>query len=465
MAYKETVKGHSAPWSPVDLALARELRISVANEVAQRTKEELARLRHYDSLTGLPNRGLLLERLAEVEHDAGTALLFLDLDRFKAVNDTWGHAAGDELLIEVARRLLASVGPENLVARLGGDEFVVLCRGLDRVALTEISERIRIAIEMPFEIGGHSCHVSASIGIAVADQLGGDLLRAADLAMYATKQCGGNRSMVYEPSLHDRAARLFEMDRELREALSGDDQLVLVYQPLFSIAGGTRKLAGFEALLRWRHPRLGWMAPNLFIPLAEKSGLILPLGDWVLATALHQGRMLQQRRLSTDLRLAVNISASQLAQPNFCSSLAGMLQAEGLSPTALCLEVTESMLTDVAASYVLADIRKLGVHVAVDDFGIGYSSLSYLRRLPVDTVKLDRSFLEDVEGDAHAVGFIRAVIMLAHSAGMLVVMEGIETQAHFEVAVAAGADVVQGFLFATPLSADGAAELIAANTV
>lgn len=461
-AWRETVKGHSAPWSPADLALVRELRTALADEVAQRTKGELARLRHYDSLTGLPNRSLLLERLAETEKDAGTALLFLDLDRFKAVNDTWGHAAGDTLLVEVGRRLLASTGAENLVARLGGDEFVVLCRGLDRVALGAMSERIRQAIETPFEIGGHSCHVSASIGIAMADQLGGDLVRAADMAMYAAKQYGGNRGMVYEPALHDRAAGQFELERELREALSGDDQLVLVYQPLFSIAAGTQKLAGFEALLRWRHPRLGWMAPNSFIPLAEKSGLILPLGDWVLATALRQGRMLQLP--GANLRLAVNISALQLAQPNFCAGLADVLQAEGLPPTALCLEVTESMMTDVAAVYVLADIRKLGVQVAVDDFGIGYSSLSYLRRLPVDVVKLDRSFLEDVEDEPRAVNFIRAVIMLAHAAGMSVVMEGIETQAQLEAARAAGADVIQGFLLATPLSAEAAAALITRET-
>jgi diguanylate cyclase (GGDEF)-like protein len=464
-AWKEIVKGHSAPWAPADLALARELRTAIAAEMAQRTRSELARLRHYDALTGLPNRSLLLERLAEVEREAGAdaALLFLDLDRFKAVNDTMGHAAGDALLVEVAQRLLIAAGPENLAARLGGDEFVVLCKGLDRVALVKIAERIRQAIDTPFEIAGHLCHISASIGIAMADQLGGDLVRAADMAMYAAKQCGGNREMVYDPTLHDRAARQFELDRDLREALSRDDQLVLFYQPLFSIASGTRKLVGFEALLRWRHPRLGWMAPDLFLPLAERSGLILPLGDWVLARALREGRVLQHSRLNGELRLAVNISASQLGQPNFCSELADVLQAEGFPPAALCLEVTESMLTDVAASFVLADVRRLGVHVAVDDFGVGFSSLSYLRRLPADIVKLDRSFLADV--DAGTVGFIHALIMLAHSAGMSVVVEGIETQAQLEIALAAGADVVQGFLFATPLSAKAAAELIAVATI
>jgi diguanylate cyclase (GGDEF)-like protein len=462
-AWKEVVKGKSAPWAPSDLALARELGTAIAAEEAQRIKAELARLRHYDALTGLPNRSLLQERLAELEREAGAgaALLFLDLDRFKAVNDTMGHAAGDALLIEVARRLVTAAGPENLVARLGGDEFVMLCKGLDRDALIGIAERIRQAIDTPFEIAGNVCHIAASIGIAMADQLDGDLVRAADMAMYAAKQCGGNRGMVYEPTLHDHAARQFQLDRELREALSGDDQLVLLYQPLFSIASGRRKLVGFEALLRWHHPRLGWMAPDLFIPLAEKSGLIHPLGDWVLARALREGRLLLRDPATADLQLAVNISASQLAQPNFCLGLADVLQAEGFPPAALCLEVTESMLTDVAASFVLADVRRLGVHVAVDDFGVGFSSLSYLRRLPADIVKLDRSFLDD--GDTETVGFIRALIMLAHSAGMSVVLEGIETQAQLEIAVAAGADVVQGFLFATPLSARAAAELARAS--
>jgi diguanylate cyclase (GGDEF)-like protein len=431
-------------------------------ERARRTKEELANLRYYDSLTGLPNRGLLLERLAAIQHDSTTSLLFLDLDRFKVVNDTLGHAAGDRLLIDVARRLLSCAGPGHMVARLAGDEFVLLSERLDRATLTAIADRIRRVIEEPFEIDGRPCYLSASIGIATADQFGGDLIRAADMAMYAAKQSGGNRWMLYEASLHDRATGQFELDRELRKALGSDDQLTLVYQPVYALAPGARKLAGFEALLRWHHPRLGWMAPNSFIPLAEKSGLILPLGDWVLTRALREGRVLQQSCPHPDFQLAVNVSALQLAQPHFCASLAEMLEAEGFPASALCLEVTESMLTDAAASYVLTNVRNLGVRVAVDDFGTGYSSLSYLRRLPADIVKLDRSFLEDAEDNATAVTFIRSMIMLAHSAGMLVVMEGIETQTHLDIALAADADAVQGFLFARPLSATAAAELVGA---
>ena len=465
-AWRETVSGRSAPWVAADLVLAREVRSVLAAEVANRTKADLARLRQYDTLTGLPNRSLLQDRLVEAEREMGaaTALLFLDLDRFKAVNDTMGHAAGDALLVEVARRLIAAAGLPNLAARLGGDEFVVLCRGLDRDGVSELGERIRQAIEAPFDIAGRSCHISASIGIAVADQSGGlDLVQAADLAMYAAKQGGGNRGTVFEPSLYDRAAREFELDHELREALGSGDQLELMYQPLFAVP--TKRLVGFEALLRWRHPRLGTMAPDRLIPRAEKSGLILPLGDWVLARAIRQGRVLQRRRATSDaeLLLATNVSPSQLARPGFCAGLAEVLRAEGFPPAVLCLEVTESILANVAVVDVLTDVRKLGVRVAIDDFGMGYSSLAHLRRMPVDVVKLDRSFLEDGDADrmARSAGFVSAVIALAHAAGKSVVLEGIETQDQFAIASAAGADVVQGFLFAQPLSMEAAADLVA----
>jgi len=462
-AWKEIVRGHSAPWVEADLALARDLRSVIAAEIAQRTKADLARLRHYDSLTGLPNRRLLEDWLAEALRDTGTgaAVLFLDIDRFKAVNDTMGHAAGDTLLAEIARRLRDTACPGSQPARLGGDEFVVLCRGLEPDAVAKLGEQIRLAIERPFRIARRLCHVSASIGIAVADQAGGlDLIQAADMAMYVAKRHGGNQAKVFESSLYDLAARQFELDRDLHEALSkGGDQFRLLYQPLLRITGGTRGLVGFEALVRWRRPRLGWIAPELFIPQAEASGLMLPLGDWILTKALREGRRLVSQ--DSGLSLAVNFSALQLAQPGFCSGLAGLLQAEGFPPEALCLEVTESMLTDAAIANTLADVRKLGVRVAIDDFGMGYSSLSCLRRLPVDVVKLDRNFVKDIDSDPRSAEFVGAVIALAHAAGMSVVVEGIETQAQLDIAAAAGADVVQGFLFAPPLSATAAAELVA----
>lgn len=250
-AWKETVSGRSAPWSDADLELALALRTAVEVAVAQRTKAALAQLRYYDPLTGLPNRSLLQEWLTEVGSGKDTALLFLDLDRFKAVNDTMGHAAGDALLVQVARRLTSATGPGQLAARLGGDEFVVLCRGSGLDSVAALGEAVRSALEAPFEILGRTCHISASIGIAVADRAGGlDLVRAADMAMYAAKQCGGNRGVVFDPSLFDRAARQFEFDHEMREALRGGNQLALLYQPLFAVGPETPVLVGFEALLR-----------------------------------------------------------------------------------------------------------------------------------------------------------------------------------------------------------------------
>jgi diguanylate cyclase (GGDEF)-like protein len=462
--WQQIESGRSLPWEPADLAIARELRRSVEAAVAERSLAALARLRYYDPLTGLPNRSLVEERLADPTFGtgAGRTVIFLDLDGFKAVNDTMGHAAGDQLLITVATRLVAVAGSDNVAARLGGDEFVVLCPGVNRQVMADLGERIRKVVEATIEITGRPCHVTSSIGIAVTDQTGGlDLIRAADMAMYAAKQAGGNRTVLFEPSLYDRASLKFELEEDMRSALRRRDEFVLLYQPIFRVTSRTRRLAGFESLVRWRHPRHGWMSPAQFIPLAEKSGLILPLGDWVLATALHRGLLLRQAHPNANLQMNVNVSVLQIPQSGYCAGVADALAAEGYPAEALCLEVVESLLADAAAGTVLAAIRKLGVRVAIDDFGIGFSSLSYLRRLPVDKVKLDRSFLEDVEGDPSGAAFISAVIALAHAAGKPVVFEGIETEAQFVIARNAGADLVQGYFFAPPLSTNAAMELVA----
>jgi diguanylate cyclase (GGDEF)-like protein len=479
-AWIATVDGRSAPWTDADISLAREVGRAIEAEQVYRIKAELARLRDYDVLTGLPNRNLLEDWLGQASRDAGgaaragDALLFLDLDRFKAVNDTMGHAAGDALLTEAARRMVASAGPGNRVARLGGDEFVVFCRAADRTETTLLAERMRQAVEAPFEIAGRSCYISISIGVAYSgDVLGLDLVRAADMAMYVAKQCGGNRAVVFQASLYEGAVRQFELDRDMRQALAVGDEFVLVYQPIFAVAPDGRRpdgrrldgrrldgrrLAGFEALLRWRHPRQGWLAPDLFIPLAEKSGLIQPLGDWVLTEACRQGKIFQAARPDLTLQMAVNVSAAQLARPGFAADVAAVLQLEGFPPQALCLEVTESMLTDVAVACVLVEVRALGVKVAIDDFGTGYSSLSYLLRLPADVVKLDRSFLEMAGGTSRGPDFVGAVVALAHVAGKVVIVEGIETASQLEMAIAMGADMLQGFLLARPLSVQAAEE-------
>ncbi len=442
-------------------------RVTALRDIRERreTEQRTRFLAHHDSLTGLPNRSRLQERLAEAkqEPEVMAALLFLDLDRFKAVNDTMGHAAGDVLLVEVARRLVAVAPPGNMVARLGGDEFVVLCRWMSPQAVGGLVEAIRKTIEAPFDLAGRPFHISVSIGIALSECSGNlDLVQAADMAMYSAKQRGGNRGITFEPSMFDHAAQQLELEHDLRRALSGGSEFALLYQPVLGIsAPNITALVGFEALVRWRHPRHGWMSPGRFIPLAEKSGLILPLGDWVMTTALRQGCALGRARRNAKLMINVNVSVPQLTQPGFCSGLTEMLLAEGFPPASLCLEVTESILSDAVASSVLSDVRKLGVRVAIDDFGVGYSSLSYLRRLPVDVVKLDRSFLEDVGTDPNGKSFISAVVALAHSVGKVVVLEGIETQDQSDIARAVCADMVQGFLFAPPLSENAARELVA----
>jgi diguanylate cyclase (GGDEF)-like protein len=465
-AWKEIVRGRSAPWQEADLALARELRTAIELEVAQRAKAELAKLRNYDSLTGLPNRRLLqshLEECGEQPDDGALALLFLDLDRFKAVNDTLGHAAGDALLKQVAERLVATAGPTNLVARLGGDEFVVLCRGLARPGLGALVEQLRLAIEAPFQIAEQPCHISVSIGIACADDLEGlDLVRAADMAMYAAKKSGGNQGMVFEHSLYDRAARRFELEHDLRAALHRDDQLLLVYQPIFD-APPHKRLAGFEARLRWQHPRDGWLPPDIFIPLAEKLGLMPLLGDWILTEALRQGEQFGQLCPDRELRLSVNVSQQQLLHQGFSAGLADLLETVGFPPSSLCLEVTESILGDTAAAQAVTAVRAYGVRVALDDFGMGQSSLSHLRRLPVDIVKLDRSFLEPGSGNADITSFISAVTNLAHAAGLSVIAKGIETPAQLAVVAESGVDGIQGFLLSPPLSAKAAAALVAGS--
>ena len=288
--------------------------------------------------------------------------------------------------------------------------------------------------------------------------------------MYAAKKSGGNQGMVYQPELYDRAARRFELEHDLREALGRDDQLLLVYQPIFDAqsckagafkAGTCEAVVGLEARMRWAHPRDGWVPPDLFIPLAEELGLMLPLGNWLLAEAVRQGRQFHQIRPARALRMSVNISLQQIAHPGFCVELTDLLQSQGFPAASLCLEVTEGVLADAVGARAVAEVRELGVHVALDDFGMGQSSLSNLRRLPVDIVKLDRSFLEPGDGDAGKSCFMDAVTNLAHAAGLSVVAKGVETPAQLATVVAAGVDSVQGFLLGVPLAAMAAAALLA----
>jgi diguanylate cyclase (GGDEF)-like protein len=455
-AWNETTRGQSAPWTDADIALAADFRVAIETEVAARASAGLARLRHYDPLTGLSNRRRLEERLVELSELGPLVpqigVLFLDLDRFKLVNDSMGHAAGDLLLVQMTERLLAVTGPTHFSARLGGDEFVVLTVGLKIADVSVLAEGIRRTLEQPFCLAERIAHLSVSIGIAMAGEIGAlDILQAADMAMYEAKQNGGNRAAVFEQSLHDHAVRKFELDHDLREAVNETEQLMLVYQPLCDLHAEGHPVLGFEALLRWRHPRLGWVAPDMFIPIAERSGLIVKLGDWILVTAIRQAKAMRDANPGSNLLMTINISVLQLAEPGFCARLASLLEHAILPPAAICLEVTESMISDKAIASVLRDVRSLGVKIAIDDFGTGYSSLSYLRRLPADIVKLDISFLDETEVAGRDTDFVGAIVALIHAAGMIVIQEGVETLSQCTTAQDAGADMVQGFMFGRPL--------------
>jgi diguanylate cyclase (GGDEF)-like protein len=408
-----------------------------------------------DALTGLANRALFLDRLRSLTA-AGSplAVLFLDLDDFKLVNDGWGHETGDRLLCEVADRLRAAVRPGDLVARLGGDEFTVLCEGVsgEREALV-IAGRLRESLEEPFEIAGQRRHVRASIGCRVATQGGvaEALLRDADVAMYQAKDKGRNRIELYSEETRRRIVRRLELEQELRVALETGG-LDVHYQPQVDLLTG--RVAGVEALARWSHLRLGDIPPAEFIAVAEETGLIGPLGSFVLEQTCRQ--LAAWRSQGLKLAATVNVSAHQLDDPGFADDVARCIGAAGLPPSSICLELTESALMGAGAEprHVLASLKGLGVYVAIDDFGTGYSSLASLKRLPVEVVKVDRSFVDGLGTDAEDSAIVAAILSLAHAMGLHVIAEGVETPLQAAELVALGCNVGQGFLWSAAVPAE-----------
>jgi diguanylate cyclase (GGDEF)-like protein len=420
-----------------------------------------ARLLHlasHDQLTGLANRAVFLARLETAitrlaRHPGGLAVVFIDLDDFKAVNDAFGHASGDDLLIVLGERFADLMRLEDTVARFGGDEFVALFEDLTDPAneATALAERLHEAVAEPIVIGGEPLYVTASIGVAVVtgvDCRSEEVLAQADMTMYGVKRTGRNRVAVVEMDcgLHPAA---FAMASELHGALERQD-LTLAYQPVFSTRGGG--LVGFEALCRWDHAERGAIQPLDFIPVAEEAGLMPAIGAWVLDEACRQS-VAWSALLGDKLSMAVNISGRQLADPEFVSLVAQALSGSGLAPNSLILEITESILLGEHANYesALGEIKDLGVRLAIDDFGTGYSSLAYLRRFPVDQLKVDKGFVADVadHGDTRIMG---AVVSLAHDLGLEVVAEGVETDAERNIAEVLGCDSMQGFLLGYPLS-------------
>ncbi len=428
-----------------------------------------------DPLTGLPNRVLFLDRVstalarARRRHEITTAVLLLDLDRFKVINDSLGHSVGDQLLIEVAERLAGCLAPGDTLARLGGDEFAVL---LDEPA--ELDDAIRLAeevdeqLERPFVIFGHEVFTTASVGIccrtaaneAEEAETPESLLRDADTAMHRAKAAGRNRYLVFSATMRQRALVQLRLETDLRRALDRGE-LALVYQPIVSLED--QRIQGFEALVRWNHPELGLLLPTEFIPLAEETGLILPLGEWVLRQACWQVRLWQRESdIERAITVSVNLSTKQLAQPDLLQVVRQALADAGLPATQLRLEITESAVIDSEeeACAVLESLRALGVQVAIDDFGTGYSSLSYLHRFPVDTLKIDRSFVSALGLEPRKGEVIKAIVTMARQLGVAVVAEGVETSEQLASLRQLSCDSIQGYCFSQPLEPTAAVELL-----
>ncbi len=441
----------------------------IASDVSERRLhiERIAHQAHHDALTGLPNRSLLNDRVAQavaLARRAGrhVALLFLDLDGFKFVNDSFGHRYGDGLLCSVAGRLGTLLRDSDTLARLGGDEFVILLPDLaDPAAASQVASKIQAAFMHPFAQDGRQLHLSGSIGISVFPQDGENcdtLLQHADVAMYRAKANGRNGFQIYSSEMGAKAQERMELEAALRLAIERD-QLELHYQP--QIDGRDGRIVGVEALVRWRHPQLGLVPPARFIPLAEETGLILPIGEWVLRTACAQA-MAWRAAGCTALSMAVNVSARQIQQQDVPALVREVLRDTGLPPGCLELELTESALMHdtEAAIATMRHLERLGVRLALDDFGTGYSSLSYLRRFPIDVLKIDRSFTADVTGDTGAASITRAIIAMAQSLDMTTVAEGVETQEQLEFLAGLGCQVMQGYHISRPLPADRVTALL-----
>jgi diguanylate cyclase (GGDEF)-like protein len=444
------------PWKFAAIHGGFVLAASFANVLSWRLTEQEAL---HDGLTGLPNRVFFLDSLSKAIEGRGrtsTAVLFIDLDNFKDANDAFGHNVGDQLLQALSQRLQRLLRVGDVLSRLGGDEFAVaLCGITSHDDAREASQRILSAFNDPVRVADVTLSTGASLGLAFADaetESGADLLRNADLAMYEAKRNGGGRVAEYQPIFHVVALRRTELEAELRYALD-HDQFVVHYQPIFELRGN--RLIGTEALVRWQHPTRGLVPPIEFIPAAEQSGLIVPLGTWVLRTACRQTAEWQARHPDqAPMSISVNLSPRQLLDRTLVATVAEALHDAELDPASLCLEVTEgSVITDFEATMpTLHALRALGVSLALDDFGTGYSSLSYLRQLPVNSVKIDRSFVSDLGNSAANSQIVVAIIDLAHALGMSVTAEGAETQEQLSSLRAMHSDHAQGYVLGRPLS-------------
>jgi diguanylate cyclase (GGDEF)-like protein/PAS domain S-box-containing protein len=442
--------------------------VAAFSDISERkeAEEKIRHLAFYDPLTHLPNRRLLLDRLQQAmvlgeRTGHHGALLFIDLDQFKSLNDTLGHDVGDLLLIEVARRLQEAIRESDTAARLGGDEFVIMLEELahDAGEAAEqarlVGEKVLAALNRQYHLAGHELRSTPSIGLtlfkgrlATIDEL----MRQADLAMYQSKSAGRNALHFFDPKMQAAVLHRVQLDTDLRNSLEQGD-FRLHYQPQVDAQG---KLIGAEALLRWQHPQRGTVLPGDFIALAEETGFILPLGQWVLETACQQLAQWSGDEATAGLTLSVNVSARQFHQPEFVESALEVLRTTGAPPARLRLELTESLMLDDVESVIakMKTLKSHGIGFALDDFGTGYSSLTYLRRLPLDLLKIDRSFVNDILTDPNVAAIARTIVTLAHSLGLTVVAEGVEQAGQFDFLVDQGCSAYQGYYFGRPVPAE-----------
>lgn len=430
-------------------------------------EERIEYLASHDSLTGLPNREMFNQLLHSAmvtaqDRSLQFAMLFIDLDRFKVINDSLGHEAGDALLIETAKRLRKTLRSREIVARLGGDEFVVILEhSSTRAEIEEIADRLLWEVSQPVQLSGHECHATASIGVAMFPDHGSDvhtLTKNADLAMYLAKEDGKNNFRFFTNDAKMPSIERLTLENSLRHAVDRNE-LSLHYQPKVDLV--SRQITGVEALLRWTHPEYGILSPGQFIPLAEETGLIVPMGRWALQAACEQNMAWQGRGLRP-VSVAVNLSPRQFADDNLLHDIDEALLLSGMSPALLQLEVTESMMMRNVprAIKTLDRIRSRGIRLAIDDFGTGYSSMSLMKQFPIDTLKIDRSFVRDLPDDPEDKAIAQAIISMGKALEMTIVAEGVETPAQEAFLRAHGCDEIQGFLFSRPLPPDQLAELL-----
>ena len=437
-------------------------------------QEQLLKMALYDALTGLPNRFLFMERLEEAlkrakQHpDYRFAVLFLDCDRFKVVNDSLGHFVGDELLVALARRLEASLNQTDTLARLSGDEFAILLTEIENInSVTLIADEILKALSFPFQLKRQEVFINASIGITLSNlnyEQSEYLLRDADTAMYRAKTLGKGQYQIFDSEMHNAAIEVLQLENDLRRAVN-QQEFIVHYQPIVALPTG--KIVGFEALVRWNHPQQGLISPTLFIPIAEETGLINPIGNWVLREACYQLQQWYHQKLTDyPLTMSVNLSARQFAQPDLIEQIDTILAETQLNPQSLKLEITESVImkNSQPVKVILQQLQERQIQLCIDDFGTGYSSLSYLHNFPIDNIKIDRSFISSLDGNSDNLGLVSAIMNIAQALKMSVTAEGIETAQQLEQLRVLNCDFGQGYLFSKPLDGKNATNLIESAT-